>query len=105
MALRREERYQQGMQADITAYQSGFATSAEQAGAAKQFALFVKRNRRVTIAVAVALPALAAVSAWVTFDLARADGRRRSRRTSANRRWRNSPPRRAACAGGRPTAG
>ena len=72
--IAREERYQQvqDLQADITAYQSGFATSAEQAGAAKQFALFVKRNRRVTIAVAAALLALAAVSAWFTFHLARA---------------------------------
>jgi serine/threonine protein kinase len=74
MAWRREERYQQvqDLQADITAYQAGFATSAEQAGAAKQLSLFVKRNRRVSIAVAAAILALAAVSAWFTYHLARA---------------------------------
>jgi tetratricopeptide (TPR) repeat protein len=74
MAFERDGRYQQvpDLQADITAYQSGFATSAEQAGAAKQFVLFVKRNRRVSIAVAAALVSLAAVSAWFTFHLVQA---------------------------------
>jgi tetratricopeptide (TPR) repeat protein len=74
MAFRPDERYQQvpDLQADITAYQSGFATSAEQAGAAKQFALFVKRNRRVSTAVAAALVSLAAVSGWFTFHLVQA---------------------------------
>ncbi len=74
MAFERENRYQRvpDLQADLTAYQSGFATSAEQAGAAKQFALFVKRNRRVSIAVAAALVALAAVSGWFTFHLVQA---------------------------------
>ena len=40
---------------DIEAYQNGFATSAEHAGAFRQLALFIKRNRGLSAAVAVLL--------------------------------------------------
>jgi pSer/pThr/pTyr-binding forkhead associated (FHA) protein/tetratricopeptide (TPR) repeat protein len=43
------------LQRDLAAYQGGFATSAEQAGAWKQFTLFVRRNKAASIGAAVAL--------------------------------------------------
>jgi tetratricopeptide (TPR) repeat protein len=43
------------LQADIEAYQGGFATSAEKAGAWKQFTLFVRRNKVAAIGVAAVL--------------------------------------------------
>ena len=47
MALRPGERYEsvQKLQADVTAYQDGFATSAEQAHAWKWFKLLIARNK------------------------------------------------------------
>jgi tRNA A-37 threonylcarbamoyl transferase component Bud32/tetratricopeptide (TPR) repeat protein len=57
LALERERRYArvEDLQADILAYQNGFATSAEQAGAGKQFALFVRRNKAASLGVAAVL--------------------------------------------------
>jgi tetratricopeptide (TPR) repeat protein len=57
MGFDREARYASvaGLQADIAAFQNGFATSAEQAGAWKQFTLFVKRNKAASIGVAAVL--------------------------------------------------
>jgi tetratricopeptide (TPR) repeat protein len=57
LALDRERRYPcvEDLQADILAYQNGFATSAEQASAGKQFALFVRRNKAASIGVAAVL--------------------------------------------------
>jgi serine/threonine protein kinase len=73
MALRREDRYASvaELQAEIAAYQAGFATRAEHAGPWKQFTLFVCRNRAVSTAVAAALVALAAVSAGFTVRVVR----------------------------------
>ena len=57
MTLDREARYPRvtALQADITAYQNGFATGAENASAWKQFTLFVKRNKAASIGVAAVL--------------------------------------------------
>ena len=64
MALEPDRRYQRvtDLQADITAYQTGFATSAEQAGVATQAMLFFKRNRGVSLAVLGGLVLLSVVS-------------------------------------------
>jgi len=50
------------LQRDIAAYQGGFATEAEGAGPARQFWLFVQRNRAVCGAVAAALVLLFAIT-------------------------------------------
>jgi tetratricopeptide (TPR) repeat protein len=57
MAFDRAGRYQrvEDFQRDITAYQAGFATSAERAGSWKQFQLFLKRNMAGSIGVAAVL--------------------------------------------------
>ncbi len=57
MALDRSRRYQrvEDFQRDITAYQAGFATSAEKAGSWKQFQLFLRRNKAASIGVAAVL--------------------------------------------------
>ncbi len=57
MALDPAARYRsvEDLQADILAYQSGFATSAEKAGAWKQFTLFVRRHKAASIGVAAVL--------------------------------------------------
>jgi len=53
LALDRDHRYATvaGLQADIAAYQSGFATTAENAGAWKQLQLFVGRHRGLAAAI------------------------------------------------------
>ena len=57
MATDRAKRYVsvEAFAADIEAYQNGFATVAEHAGAFRQLALFLKRNRGVSAAVALFL--------------------------------------------------
>ena len=57
MAFDREARYRrvEDLQADIAAYQNGFATSAESAGAWKQFTLLIKRNKAASLGVAAVL--------------------------------------------------
>lgn len=64
-------RYQrvQDLQADVTAYQSGFATSAEGAGLGKHLLLFIKRNKGVSASVGGALVALLGLSTWFTTNL------------------------------------
>lgn len=73
MAFEPERRYQQvqDLQADLTAYQSGFATSAESAGLGKHLALFIKRNRGVSLAAAAGFIALLASSVLFTINLVR----------------------------------
>ena len=63
MALKPSGRYQsvKELQADLTAYQNGFATSAEEKTAWKQFKLLLKRQRAVASSIGVALAVLAAV--------------------------------------------
>ena len=57
MAFKPADRYASVGQitADVEAYQGGFATSAEQAGALKQAALFIRRNKAASIGVAAVL--------------------------------------------------
>ncbi len=63
------------LQLDLTAYQAGFATSAEKAGAWKQFRLFIRRNRAVSTAVAAAVVVVAAVTAVFTINVVHARNR------------------------------
>jgi serine/threonine protein kinase len=74
MAFDPERRYQHvtDLQADITAYQSGFATSAEGAGLGKQVLLLIKRNRGVSTAVAAILAILLGGSVWFALYQAQA---------------------------------
>ena len=55
LSLRPEERYQSvtELQREIEAWQGGFATGAEKAGAWKQFTLFIRRNKTVSAAAAI----------------------------------------------------
>ncbi len=57
MAFDKAARYRsvENLQADLLAYQTGFATSAEKAGAWKQFTLFVKRNKAASLGTAAVL--------------------------------------------------
>ena len=57
LAFEREDRYQSvpELQREITAYQNGFATSAEQASLAKQILLALRRHRAVAAVAATAL--------------------------------------------------
>jgi serine/threonine protein kinase len=68
MAFEPDRRYQHvtDLQGDITAYQSGFATSAEGAGLGKHVMLFIKRNRGVSVAVAAGFLLLFGSSVWFT---------------------------------------
>ena len=68
MAFEPGARYQkvEALQADIVAYQTGFATGAERAGAGKHLALFIKRHKAVSIAIAAALALLACISVAFT---------------------------------------
>jgi len=61
MATDRSKRYEsvEAFAADIEAYQNGFATSAENAGALRQMALFIKRHKGVSAAAALFLVAAA----------------------------------------------
>jgi len=63
MSLKPTARYAsvQLLQADVAAFQSGFATRAEQASARRHILLFLRRNRAVAIAAAVALAVALAV--------------------------------------------
>jgi Leucine-rich repeat (LRR) protein/tetratricopeptide (TPR) repeat protein len=67
LALDRELRYWtvEELQADLVAYQSGFATSAEEAGPWKQFTLFVARHKTLSTAAAVILVLTAVFTASV----------------------------------------
>jgi serine/threonine protein kinase len=57
LSLDKAERYQHvaALSEDLEAYQSGFATSAEQAGAWTQLQLFIKRHRSATVGAALVL--------------------------------------------------
>jgi serine/threonine protein kinase len=71
LAFEPARRYQrvQDLQADLSAYQSGFATSAEGAGFGKHLLLLVKRNKGVAASVGGALVALVGLSTWFTAHL------------------------------------
>lgn len=71
LALRREDRYQnvEELAADIEAYQNGFATTAENAGAWRQAALLIKRHKAAALSLAACLLALASITSWFTSRL------------------------------------
>ena len=65
-------------QRDLTAFQNGFATSAENAGTWKQFRLLIRRNRAVSTAIAAALLIVAVVTAFFTINVVRERNRAES---------------------------
>jgi serine/threonine protein kinase/Leucine-rich repeat (LRR) protein len=68
MALDPDARYPkvEALQADVTAYQNGFATKAEKAGLGKHLVLFFKRHKAVSIAVIASIVLLAGVTTAFT---------------------------------------
>ena len=71
MALDREARYATvaELQRDITAYQTGFATAAENAGLAKQLVLLVKRHKGMFGTAAAAWLIITALAVWFVVNL------------------------------------
>ncbi|NBV86412.1 MAG: FHA domain-containing protein, partial [Verrucomicrobia bacterium] len=65
MSHEREDRYPtvEDLQKDITAYQNGYATTAEHAGVAKLLYLLIKRNRTLSTAIGLAVLLVGAFSA------------------------------------------
>ncbi|MFC1462119.1 protein kinase [Verrucomicrobiota bacterium] len=66
LSLKQADRYQSAtaLQADIEAYQHGFATSAEHAGLGRQVGLLLKRHEGISIAVAAALAVVVGLASW-----------------------------------------
>ena len=91
LAREPERRYQQvkDLQADIAAYQSGFATAAEGAGLATHLWLLINRNRGVSAAIFAGLALLAVATALFTWNLARALGQTRQALARAEESARN----------------
>ncbi|MGB8166976.1 MAG: FHA domain-containing serine/threonine-protein kinase, partial [Chthoniobacteraceae bacterium] len=63
------------LQAEIRAFQSGFATGAEEASALRQFTLLLQRHRGVATAIAASVLLLAALSALYTASVVREKNR------------------------------
>ncbi len=74
MALSPSARYQTvaALQAELTAYQSGFATSAENASAWKQLTLLVRRHRIVATVAGASLVLLTGISGFYTLNVVHA---------------------------------
>lgn len=90
MALDPSRRYQhvRELQREIEAYQNGFATGAEEAGVWRQVALFVKRNRGVSLATGVAFLVVIIVVAaawWINVDALREKALREREAETARR--------------------
>jgi serine/threonine protein kinase len=68
MAFEREQRYAtvEDLQADVSAYQNGFATSAENAGFGRQLLLALKRHKAVATSIAASLLLLVGISVAFT---------------------------------------
>ena len=87
LALRREDRYQSvaDLQQDIAAYQGGFATGAENAGAWRQAMLLVKRHKKefalAALAVAVLMATVTGFVVKVTKEKNRAETERQRAET------------------------
>ena len=73
LARMQAARYQEvpELQAEIEAFQNGFATSAERAGVGKQFVLLLRRHRAVSIAIAAAFLLLLGISTAITTHVLR----------------------------------
>ncbi len=84
MSTDRNKRYGtvEAFAGDIEAYQNGFATSAEDAGALRQVVLFIKRNKGVSTAVGIFL--LAAIGFTVRLGIEKEQARASEHRAIAN---------------------
>ena len=71
LTLDKAKRYQDvaAFSADIEKFQTGFATSAEQAGLATQLVLLIKRNRGIFSTAAAAWLLITALAVWFVFNL------------------------------------
>ncbi|MEQ1859672.1 MAG: protein kinase [Chthoniobacteraceae bacterium] len=71
MALEKTHRYASvaDLQADITAFQNGFATSAEHAGLVKQVALLIRRHRGIFATAAAAWLLITVLAVWFVVNL------------------------------------
>ena len=71
LSLRREDRYQSVAEfsADITKYQTGFATKAEHASFMKQIVLLVRRNKGIFVTGFVAWLLITALAVWFMINL------------------------------------
>ncbi|MFO1484832.1 MAG: serine/threonine-protein kinase [Verrucomicrobiaceae bacterium] len=71
LTLDKAQRYQSvaAFSADIERYQTGFATSAENAGFAKQAALLIKRNKGIFTTAFAAWLIITALAVWFVFNL------------------------------------
>lgn len=71
LRLDKARRYQSVAEfsADIEAYQSGFATKAEEAGLAKQLLLLIKRNKGIFTTAAAAWLLITALAVWFVINL------------------------------------
>ena len=71
LTLDKTKRYQSVAEfsTDIEAFQSGFATSAENAGLMRQFALLIKRNKGVFTTAAAAWMLIAGLAVWFVINL------------------------------------
>ncbi|HRK13290.1 MAG TPA: serine/threonine-protein kinase [Prosthecobacter sp.] len=71
LTLDKAKRYQDvaAFSADIEAFQGGFATTAEQAGLAKQLALLIKRNKGIFTTAAAAWLLISGLAVWFIFNL------------------------------------
>jgi WD40 repeat protein len=80
MAFARDERYPTvaALQAEITAYQTGFATAAENASLLKQLTLLIQRHRREFAIAAAAWLLITALAIWFVLNL-RASERKATR--------------------------
>jgi serine/threonine protein kinase len=71
------------LQADIGAYQNGFATSAENAGMWKQTTLLVKRHKGIFATVAAAWLVITALAVWFVINVTHAKNQAESQRNIA----------------------
>ncbi|MDF1659074.1 MAG: protein kinase, partial [Verrucomicrobiales bacterium] len=71
LSLEKTARYQEvaSFSEDIEKWQGGFATSAEEAGFAKQIALLIKRNKGIFATGAAAWLLITALAVWFVFNL------------------------------------
>lgn len=71
MALKPADRYATvpALQSEITRYQTGFATTAENAGFAKQFALLIKRNKGIALTAAAAWLIITVLAVWFVMNV------------------------------------
>ncbi len=85
LALKPGDRYKDvaELQHDITAYQNGFATTAERAGVGKQVALLIKRNRGIFATGFIAWVILTALLGWFVINVTRERNRAETERNHA----------------------